>query len=246
MRLIAVCNTGGTGLLELHNIDTGYGKKQVLFGIDLVARAGKITAIIGPNGAGKSTVLKVAHGLLPPWNGSLSFDGTNLNGASPAQRVRLGITFCPQGNRVFGELNVRENIELGGTHLSKKEVADRVAAILELFPQLPPRLNQTAGTLSGGEQQMVAIARALVSKPKLLMLDEPSLGLSPNVLADVFDKIVEVNRTQGVTILIVEQKVRKVLAIADHVYSLKLGKVAFSGPPGDLTANPDKLRTLFL
>jgi branched-chain amino acid transport system ATP-binding protein len=233
-------------ILTLTATDAGYGKKQVLFGVDLTARTGKITAIIGPNGAGKSTVLKVAHGLLPLWKGALTFDGVDLTGTSPAQRVRQGITFCPQGNRVFGELNVRENLELGGTHLPKKEVSDRVDAILKLFPQLPPRLKQTAGTLSGGEQQMVAIARALVSTPKLLMLDEPSLGLSPNVLADVFEKIVEVNCTQGVTILIVEQKVRKVLAIADHVYSLKLGKVAFSGPPNDLVSNPETLRKLFL
>lgn len=233
-------------ILTLKAADAGYGKKQVLFSVDLAARSGKITTIIGPNGAGKSTILKVAHGLLPLWNGSLTFDGVDLNGASPAQRVRQGITFCPQGNRVFGELNVRENLELGGTHLPKKEVTDRVAAILALFPQLPPRLKQTAGTLSGGEQQMVAIARALVSKPKLLMLDEPSLGLSPNVLADVFEKIVELNRTQGVTILIVEQKVRKVLAIADHVYSLKLGKVAFSGPAATLADDKAKLKELFL
>jgi branched-chain amino acid transport system ATP-binding protein len=238
--------TDAPDILHLTAAGTGYGKKQVLFDIDLAAQAGKITAIIGPNGAGKSTILKVAHGLLPLWNGSLNFYGANLNGTTPAQRVRQGITFCPQGNRVFGELNVRENLELGGTHLPKKEVADRVTAILELFPQLPPRLKQTAGTLSGGEQQMVAIARALVSKPKLLMLDEPSLGLSPNVLADVFEKIVEVNRTHNVTILIVEQKVRKVLAIADHVYSLKLGKVAFSGSASDLKENAQKLKELFL
>jgi branched-chain amino acid transport system ATP-binding protein len=238
--------TEKANILTLTAADAGYGKKQVLFGVDLTARTGKITAIIGPNGAGKSTVLKLAHGLLPLWNGSLAFDGVDLSSTSPAQRVRRGITFCPQGNRVFGELNVRENLELGGSHLPKKEVADRVAVILELFPQLPPRLKQTAGTLSGGEQQMIAIARALVSKPKLLMLDEPSLGLSPNVLTDVFAKIVEVNRVQGVTILIVEQKVRKVLAIADHVYSLKLGKVAYSGPAASLADDKTKLKALFL
>ena len=238
--------TKAPDILALTAADTGYGKKQVLFGVDLAAKAGKITAIIGPNGAGKSTVLKVAHGLLPLWSGAAVYNGASLNGSTPAQRVRQGITFCPQGNRVFGELTVRENLDLGGSHLPAKEVTARVAAVLEIFPQLPPRLKQTAGTLSGGEQQMVAIARALVSKPKLLMLDEPSLGLSPNVLTDVFDKIVEVNRTQGVTILIVEQKVRKVLAIADHVYSLKLGKVAFSGPPADLTTNPETLKKLLL
>ena len=233
-------------MLTLTAIDAGYGKKQVLFGVNLSVKAGKVTVIIGPNGAGKSTVLKVVHGLLPLWNGHLAFNGMKLNGTSSAQRVRRGITFCLQGNRVFGELTVRENLELGGTHLPKKEVSERVAAILELFPQLPPRLKQIAGTLSGGEQQMVAIARALVSKPKLLMLDEPSLGLSPNILDDVFEKIVQVNRIQGVTILIVEQKVRKVLAIADHVYSLKLGKAAYNGPPGVLIEQPETLRKLFL
>lgn len=238
--------TDASHILTLTAADTGYGKKQVLFGVDLAAKTGKITAIIGPNGAGKSTVLKVAHGLLPLWSGSAVYDRDSLNGATPAQRVRRGITFCPQGNRVFSELTVRENLEIGGSHLPAKEVAPRVAAILEIFPQLRPRLKQTAGTLSGGEQQMVAIARALVSRPKLLMLDEPSLGLSPNVLNDVFDKIIEVNRTQGVTILIVEQKVRKVLSIADHVYSVKLGSVSFSGPPGDLAIDTERLRHLFL
>lgn len=238
--------TDAPPILVFRAADAGYGKKQVLFGVDVVAQRGKITALIGPNGAGKSTVLKVAHGLLPLWSGTLTFEGAPLNGATPAQRVRQGITFCPQGNRVFSELTVRENLELGGTHLPRKEVKGRMAAILELFPQLLPRLKQTAGILSGGEQQMVAIARALVSKPKLLMLDEPSLGLSPNVLADVFDKIVEINRTQGISILIVEQKVRKVLAIADYVYSLKLGAVAFAGTPAELLADAAKLKELFL
>jgi branched-chain amino acid transport system ATP-binding protein len=233
-------------ILTLRAIDTGYGKKQVLFGIDLAARTGKITAIIGPNGAGKSTVLKVVHGLLPLWSGSAVYAGSTLNGVTPAQRVRQGITFCPQGNRVFGELTVRENLVLGGSHLPVREVADRVAAVLEIFPQLAQRSKQTAGTLSGGEQQMAAIARALISKPKLLMLDEPSLGLSPNVLNDVFEKIIEVNRIQGVTILIVEQKVRKVLTIADHVYSLKLGAVAFDGTASDLAADQGVLHSLFI
>lgn len=233
-------------ILTLTAADTGYGKKQVLFGVNLAAKAGKITAIIGPNGAGKSTVLKVAHGLLPLWSGSAVYDGIPLKRSTSAHRVQQGITFCPQGNRVFNELTVQENLYLGGIHLSAKEVTERIAVVLKIFPQLSSRQKQTAGTLSGGEQQMVAIARSLVSKPKVLMLDEPSLGLSPNILTDVFEKIVEVNRTQGVTILIVEQKVHKVLNIADHVYSLKLGKVAFSGLPSELTSNPEILRKLFL
>ncbi len=125
-------------ILDIHNVNTGYGKKQVLFGIDLAALAGKITAIIGPNGAGKSTVLKVAHGLLPLWNGSLTFDHTNLNGSSPARRVRQGITFCPQGNRVFGELNVRENLELGGTHLPGKKWPNESLPFSNCSRSFPP------------------------------------------------------------------------------------------------------------
>lgn len=238
--------TDNTDILTLTTANSGYCKKQVLFGIDLVARTGKITAIIGPNGAGKSTILKVAHGLLPLWSGSMLFDGVDIDGTNPSQRVRKGIIFCNQGNRVFGELSVRENLELGGTHLPTSEIATNIETALETFPQLSPLLQQLAGTLSGGEQQMVAIARALVSKPRLLMLDEPSLGLSPSVLNDVFDKLVEINRAQGVTILIVEQKVRKVLTIADHVYSLKLGKVAFDGSSSELEHNTEMLRKLFL
>ena len=232
-------------ILTLTAADTGYDNKQVLFSTTIDIRSNKITALIGPNGAGKSTILRVAHGLLPLWSGSVTFYDTPLNGLSPAQRVRKGITLCPQGNRVFGELTVRENIGLGCTHLSKREASYRTAAVIESFPKIATHLDQTAGTLSGGEQQMVSIARALVSRPKLLMLDEPSLGLSPNVINEVLNKIVELNRTQGVTILIVEQKVRKVLKISDHVYALKLGKVSFSGSPNQLINKPEKLRKLF-
>lgn len=233
-------------ILTLQGVAAGYGKKQVLFDVAMTVKAGGITGIIGPNGSGKSTVLKLVHGLLPVWSGSATFDGASLNGQSPAQRVREGITLCPQGNRVFGTMTVRENIELGGTHLPAKEVSSRVTTAIESLPQLKSRLKQTAGTLSGGEQQMVAIARALVSNPRLLLLDEPSLGLSPNVLKDVFQTIDEVNKTQGVTILIVEQKVRQVLAIADHVYSLKLGKVAYDGLPAPLLTDKATLTALFL
>ncbi len=238
--------TETSSLLTLNGIVAGYGRKQVLFGIDLAAQSRKITAIIGPNGAGKSTVLKVAHGLLPLWKGSMTYASSDMNRITPAQRVGRGINLCPQGNRVFRDLTVRENLYLGGAHLAAKEVAVRVSSVLETFPQLASRLKQVAGSLSGGEQQMVAIARALVSKPKLLMLDEPSLGLSPHVLEEVFSRIAEVNRTQDVTILIVEHKVRKVLAIADHVYGLKLGRIAFSGTPIELTSDSEQIRKLFL
>lgn len=233
-------------LLTLAAAVTGYDGKEVLHDVELAVRRGKITALIGPNGSGKSTVLRLCHGLLPLWNGLMTYEGKAVNGLSTAERVRRGIAFCPQGGRVFPDLDVGENLEVGGAYLPRREVGARLAAVLEVFPGLAPRLRQVAGTLSGGEQQMVAIARALVARPTLLMLDEPSLGLAPNVSSDLFSKVVEINRAHGLTILIVEQKVREVLAISDDLYALRLGRVAFCGPPSRLMANPRALRELFL
>jgi len=233
-------------VLTIKDLETGYGKKQVIYGLSLEAQAGQIVAIIGPNGSGKSTILKTVHGLLPVWRGDIYFDGVRNNGASPAKNVVNGITFAPQGNRVFDELSVKENLEVGGFHLKKKQCKDRIEEVLVLFPVLRQRFRDSAGKLSGGEQQMLALARSLIPKPKLLMLDEPSLGLSPKLVGTVFDKIVEVNQQAGVTLLIVEQKVREVLEICHHVYSIRLGKTAFSGPPHELKNNRDRLRDLFL
>jgi len=233
-------------MLEIKELETGYGKKQVLFGLSMGVRNGGIVALIGPNGAGKSTVLKAIIGLIPAWKGEILFDGGPLNGATPAQNVTRGITFAPQGNRVFHDLTVMENLEIGGFQLPKKEAKERIARVLEFFPMLKERLRQDAGRLSGGEQQMVALARALVPKPKLLMLDEPSLGLAPGLVGDVFEKIAEINRETGVSVLIVEQKVREVLAICGKVYSLKLGKVFFEGTADELKDNKAKLKHLFL
>jgi branched-chain amino acid transport system ATP-binding protein len=233
-------------MLEIKNLETGYGKKQVLFGISLEVREGEIVALIGPNGAGKSTVLKAACGLIPTWKGDVLFGGVRTNGSTPAQNVARGITFCPQGNRVFDELTVRENLEIGGYQLRKKNLKGRIEEVLGVFPALRDHLKQEAGHLSGGEQQMLSVARALVPRPKLLMLDEPSLGLAPNLVESVFDQFVRINRETGVTILIVEQKVREVLAISQRVYSLKLGGIAFSGRSENLRGDKDRLRELFL
>lgn len=236
----------GTNMLEIRELEAGYGKKQVLFGLSLDVGKGDIVALIGPNGAGKSTVLKTVCGLIHPWKGEIRFDGIKTNGATPAQNVARGITFCPQGNRVFHDLTVMENLEVGGFMLPRKDARERIAQVLEIFPLLKERTRQDAGRLSGGEQQMVALARALIPKPKLLMLDEPSLGLSPNLVGTVFEKITEINREAGVTILIVEQKVRQVLNICKRVYSLKLGKVSFEGMPDELKDDKEKLKKLFL
>lgn len=233
-------------MLEIRDIETGYGKKQVLFGLALKVQRGEVVAIIGPNGSGKSTALKAACGLIPVWKGEIHFNDTLINGSTPAQNVSRGITFSPQGNRVFDELTVMENLEIGGFQLPRKELKGRISEVFQLFPILKERSRQNAGKLSGGEQQMLALARAMVPKPKLLMLDEPSLGLAPNLVKTVFQKITQVNKETGVTILIVEQKVREVLEICDKVYSVKLGRVAFRGKPEELKKDKDKLKQLFL
>lgn len=218
----------------------------MLFDVSITAPEGEIIAIIGPNGSGKSTVLKTVCGLLPVWGGEIFFDGALLNGSTPAKNVKKGITFAPQGNRVFDELTVLENLEIGGHFLKKQILGPRIEEMLAFFPILRDRLKQDAGKLSGGEQQQLALARALIPRPKLLMLDEPSLGLAPSLLKSVFEKITRINRDNKTTILIVEQKVREVLNICHKVYSLKLGKVAFEGKSGELKGNTNKLRELFL
>lgn len=230
--------------LELNKVETGYGKKQVVFGISLEVRKGEVVAMIGPNGAGKSTILKAVCGLIPVWKGEIRFEGVPTNGSTPAQNVARSITFAPQGNRVFDELTVLENLEIGGFQLPSKQLRTRIEEVMSFFPVLRERKKQDASKLSGGEKQMLALARALVPKPKLLMLDEPSLGLAPNLVGSVFERIARLNREKGVTVLIVEQKVRDVLSIAHRVYGLKLGKIALEGRSQDI--DQSLLKRLFL
>lgn len=232
-------------MLEIKNLQTGYGNKQVLFDASLEVKQGEIVAIIGPNGAGKSTILKTVCGLIPVWEGDIIFEGTQINSSSPAKNVKRGITFCPQGNRVFDELSVMENLQIGGIHLKKAELKERIDWTLELFPILKDKLRQNSGRLSGGEKQMLALCRALIPKPKLLMLDEPSLGLSLNLVSSAFEKLLEINKNTGVAMLIVEQKVREVLKICHKVHGIKLGKVVFEGKPEHL-AEHNELRKVFL
>lgn len=232
-------------MLKVNELHTGYGKKPVLFGLSLEVAKDEIVAIIGPNGAGKSTILKAICGLIPVWDGKITFEDSCINGSTPAKNVKRGITFCPQGNRVFDELSVNENLQIGGIYLKKKELAVRIDDVLQLFPMLKDRLKQNAGTLSGGEQQMLALGRALIPRPRLLLLDEPSLGLYPNLISTAFERIQQVNRERGTAVLIVEQKVRKVLKICHRVYGVKLGKVAFDGLPDELIGHKE-LRQVFL
>ncbi len=214
--------------------------------VSLEINEGEIVGLIGPNGAGKSTVLKAVSGLLPLWQGEIQWQGTRINGNSPAKNIGLGLTFCPQGNRVFDRMTVRENLEVGGFRLSRTKMLERETIVLELFPKLKDRLREDAGNLSGGERQMLAIARALVPPTKLLLLDEPSLGLAPNLLGDVFERLTAINGELGVAMLVVEQKVTDVMKICHRVVGLKLGCVALESTPGEIGADPGLLRELFL
>ncbi|MGA2617921.1 MAG: ABC transporter ATP-binding protein [Thermoguttaceae bacterium] len=232
-------------MLQINELETGYGQKQVLFGLSIEVRPGEIVALIGSNGAGKSTVLKAVCGLIPVWKGEVRFEGVRLNGSTPANNVSRGVTFCPQGNRVFSSLTVLENLEVGGFRLPKRELRNRIEEMFSMFPILKERKRQQSGRLSGGEQQMLALARALVPKPKLLLLDEPSLGLSPNLVSTVLEKLRQVNQEIGVTVVIVEQKVREVLGIAHRAYGMRLGKIVVEGVPDAVLAG-DTLKELFL
>lgn len=233
-------------ILSIEKLESGYGKKQILFGVSLEVDDAEFVALIGPNGAGKSTLLKVVSGVLQPWTGKLKYRGKFRRFASPADSVPAGIGFSPQGNRVFTELTVRENLQVGGFTLGAPLVAERTGEVLELFPRLRERIRMQAGKLSGGEQQMLALARALMMRPKLLLLDEPSLGLSPQLISRTFRQIADIRQDLGTAMLVVEQKVRRILSISDRVYALKLGKVSFEGPSAELLADREKMRSLFL
>jgi len=233
-------------MLQIKYLNTGYDKKQVLFDASIEINKGEIVSIIGPNGSGKSTLLKAICGLIPTWSGEMIYYTKQLNGNEPPDNLKLGISFCPQGNRVFDELSVKENLEIGGYILKKDKAKTRINEVLEIFPVLKERLKQDGGSLSGGEQQMLAVARALIPEPKLLLLDEPSLGLAPNLIKDLFEKFVELNKKLGITILIVEHKVKEVLAISNRTYGLKLGRIAYDGLSINLTDNKELLKKLFL
>jgi ABC-type branched-subunit amino acid transport system ATPase component len=235
----------GTSLLQVDGLVTGYGKKQVLNGVSLQVAPGDIAALIGHNGAGKSTLLKAAFGLLPIWEGEVSLDGEIVSSPNPCGLRHAGVSYVPQGNRVFTDLTVQENLEVAGvTLLNNAHLKEGVERVLALFPELFPRMRQRAGTLSGGEKQMLALASALVVSPRLLLADEPSLGLAPQLVSKALNHIQGLNRDLKMTILIVEQKVREVLKIAHRVYVLRNGRVSFSGSTA--TLDDAKLREVYL
>jgi len=232
--------------LSAHIPEAGYGKKIILRNIDLDIKEKSVVAFIGPNGAGKSTLLKALMGIVSTPKGKVVFQEKEITTVPIEQRVQTGIAFVPQGNRVFTELTVRENLEIGGYLLKNKvEVSRRIDALMEIFPDIKDRLSKDAGILSGGEKQQLALARALILEPKVLLLDEPSLGLSTKNVISAFALIEDINRKKGTTILIVEQKVREVLKISHHVYALKMGEIVFNGLPTDLQKD-DQLKKIFL
>ena len=233
-------------MLKVEELETGYGKKQVLFGINIEALEGEITAIIGPNGSGKSTVLKSIFGLIPVWNGKIIYNNKNITRRGTQDNVNDGIGFVPQGNRVFDEMTVIENLEIAGLHQTKHRFQTELKKIWEIFPELEGRKKQASGKLSGGEKQILALGRGLIIGPKLLLMDEPSLGLSPKLVKFMMGHLHKINKELGMTVLIVEQKVREILEICHHVYSIKLGKIAFSGKPETLRIDKKMLKKLFL
>jgi branched-chain amino acid transport system ATP-binding protein len=216
-------------LLELTDIHAGYNGREILTGTTLRINSDEIVALIGPNGAGKSTVLKVISGFIYPKLGKIIFDGLNITGLETNKRVSMGIGYFLQGGEVFPDMSVYENFEMGGANLKKNVFKNRLDETIKLFPLLTDKLNKRAGLLSGGERQMLALGMIMLNRPKLLLLDEPSAGLAPGLVKGIMEKIVEINKTYGTAILLVEQKTGEALKIAERGYLLKNGQVAFEG-----------------
>jgi len=228
---------GEGALLEVQGISAGYGLFNVLEDVSLHVLPREVVAIIGPNGAGKSTVLKTVMGFLKPSAGRIQFSGHPIVGRRPDQLVRLGLVYVPQGRIVFPRMTVLENLEMGAFTIDdRREVADAIDHVLRLFPRLAERRSQLAGTMSGGEQQMLALGRALVTHPKMVLLDEPSLGLAPKLVDMVFDQI-NILKDQGLAIALVEQKAARALAIAHRGYVLELGRNKYEGKGEELLAD---------
>lgn len=233
-----------SSLIEFERVIAGYANLTVLNELSFQANAGEITLLIGPNGAGKSTVLKTLFGMLTPRAGEIRFEGKVVSGHTPRALLGLGMAFVPQGRNLFGSLSVRHNLELGGITLPRKVLAERMDEVLNRFPRLREREGNQASTLSGGEQKQLEIGRALLLHPRVILIDEPSIGLSPKISQDVF-KLLRALADGGTTVLIVEQNVRSALAIADRAIALETGRVALDRPAAELLRDPD-INRLFL
>jgi ABC-type branched-subunit amino acid transport system ATPase component len=232
-------------LLSLRDVQAGYGSIQILHGVSLHVNEREVVSVIGPNGAGKSTTFKVVMGFITHLGGEIVFDGRSLIGQRPDRILALGLGYVPQGRVVFGPMTVRENLEMGAyLERDRAKIKASMDYVFSLFPRLGERPRQLAGSMSGGEQQMLAMGRALMMRPKMMMLDEPSLGLSPRLVDEVFDKIVELARG-GLTMMLVEQNAARALGISDRGYVLELGRNRFEGSGRELLENP-QVRSLYL
>jgi branched-chain amino acid transport system ATP-binding protein len=232
-----------TTLLELSGVEVRYGAVRALRGVSLEVRQGEIVAVLGSNGAGKTTTLRTISGLLRPVAGEVRFEGRRIDGTPPHRIVSGGISHVPEGRRIFAQMSVVENLEMGAFQ-RRGSIADELDLVYSLFPVLKERRRQAGGTLSGGEQQMLSIARALMSRPRLLLLDEPSMGLAPMIVARIFTILSDIKRT-GTTLLLVEQNAAQALAVADRGYVLETGEVVMSGSAADL-AGDDRIRAAYL
>jgi branched-chain amino acid transport system ATP-binding protein len=233
-----------TPLLDVRALHAGYGAVEVLRGIDLQVGEGEAVALLGSNGAGKSTLNNVVSGIFPPWSGQVSFDGADLTGAHYRSVVKAGLIQVPEGRRIFPNLTVLENLELGAFTRARERRQQNIERAFAIFPRLRDRTAQVAGTLSGGEQQMLAIGRGLMAEPRLLILDEPSLGLSPLLVEELFTLIRQL-RDGGLSVLLVEQNVGQSLEVVDRAYVLENGSIRFSGVPSQLLGS-DELRRAYL
>ena len=230
-------------LLKIDGLKVNYGGIEAVKGVSLTVEEGQIVTLIGANGAGKSTTLRTISGLVKPREGTITFAGENITGMDPTEIVRRGVTMAPEGRRIFPDMTVMENLRVGA-YLRRDDLTDDLNRVFELFPRLKEREWQPGGTLSGGEQQMLAVGRALMAKPRLIMLDEPSLGLAPLVVRSIFDIIREIN-TSGVTILLIEQNANMALQVAHSAYVLETGRITMTGTGAELLAD-DRIREAYL
>lgn len=225
-------------MLEVQGCESGYGEVQILWGVSLQLQAGQLTSLVGTNGSGKTTLLRAITGLLPTWKGQVLFEGRNITKLSPHEKTQLGMVMVPEGRQLFTDMSVLENLEMGATPAHARSSYQRnLEWVFDLFPRLKERIRQITGTLSGGEQQMVAIARGLMSQPKILMFDELSLGLSPLLVLNLFEVILKL-KEQGHTMLLVEQNVQMALAVSDYAYVMNNGKIEIEGKAKEVREMP--------
>ncbi|MDT7884179.1 MAG: ABC transporter ATP-binding protein [Thermoflexus sp.] len=232
-------------LLEVRDLTSGYGEVQILWGLSFRLEAGRLTTLIGANGSGKTTTLRAVMGLIRPWRGAIFFDGQDITLLPPHRKAAMGLILVPEGRQLFTDMTVQENLEMGAvTGRARARFRQNLDYVFDLFPRLKERRHQKAGTLSGGEQQMLAIARALMAEPRVLFLDEPSLGLSPLLVLNLFEVIRRL-KAQGLTMLLVEQNVHLALAVSDYAYVLSGGRIELEGPARQI-ARDDRVRQAYL